>query len=73
MMTNTFLFHYFISEYIRHYVLDNLLCSSWELLVLEGGLIRHTMLATPLILIQFCFYYFTSEDIKHYVLMNLLS
>ena len=40
-------------------------------MAIESGLSRHTMLATPKILIQFCFYHLTSEDIRHYVLAYL--
>ena len=49
------MFYCLVSEDIRHYVLAKLLYYIWVILAIEIGLIRHTVLATPWILIQFYF------------------
>ena len=46
-MFNAVLFQCLTSEQSIHYVLANLLLYSWVLSFLEGGLRRHTVLATP--------------------------
>ena len=49
------MFHYLTSGKIRHHELGNLLCFSWLLEAIERGLSRHTVLYTPIRLIQLCF------------------
>ena len=72
-MTNEVLCFHLTIEIRRHYLLANLLYYSWVLLSYESSLTRHTVLTTPIRLIQSCLYYLTSEDRRHYVSAEFLS
>ena len=73
MMTNKVMFKYLNSEQNQTLCVSYYTVLSWVLFPLKSGLIRHTVLATPLLLIQLCFYHLTSEDSRHYVLATLIS